>query len=114
MRVCQFLDRLVHLIFTLPHILPAPPISDRVSLRLELRITHGDLAWLLLTQMSLPSHPLLLTVFPSNGHALNIGGLPTQIDTLLLEKQQAFDRSKLQVGLCSAGLHTSSLHGSKG
>jgi len=34
-------------------------------------------------------------VFPSSGHALNVGGLPTQIDAFLLEKQQAFDRSKL-------------------
>lgn len=35
-------------------------------------------------------------VLPANGHALNIGGMPTQIDSLLLEKQQAFDRSKLK------------------
>lgn len=34
-------------------------------------------------------------MFPAPAHALNIGGMPTQIDSLLLEKQQAFDRSKL-------------------
>jgi len=34
-------------------------------------------------------------VFPAPAHPLNIGGMPTQIDALLLEKQQAFDRSKI-------------------
>ncbi|KAF8749952.1 Catalase R [Rhizoctonia solani] len=33
---------------------------------------------------------------PDSGHALNIGGIPYQGDTLLLEKQQAFDRGKIQ------------------
>jgi catalase len=32
---------------------------------------------------------------PDSGHPLNIGGIPYQGDPLLLEKQQAFDRSKL-------------------
>ncbi|CAE6479979.1 unnamed protein product [Rhizoctonia solani] len=32
---------------------------------------------------------------PDSGHALNIGGIPYQGDTLLLEKQQAFDRGKI-------------------
>jgi len=34
-------------------------------------------------------------VLPAPKYALNIGGLPTQADPILLEKQQAFDRSKL-------------------
>jgi catalase len=29
-------------------------------------------------------------------HSLNIGGIPYQGDALLLEKQQAFDRMKIQ------------------
>ncbi|QRV89324.1 catalase [Ceratobasidium sp. AG-Ba] len=33
---------------------------------------------------------------PDSGHSLNIGGIPYQGDTLLLEKQQAFDRGKIQ------------------
>ncbi|KAG9094732.1 hypothetical protein FRC06_010531, partial [Ceratobasidium sp. 370] len=32
---------------------------------------------------------------PDSGHALNIGGIPYQGDTLMLEKQQAFDRGKI-------------------
>ncbi|KAJ9102603.1 hypothetical protein QFC21_003004 [Naganishia friedmannii] len=35
-------------------------------------------------------------VLPDSGHPLNIGGIPYQGDTMLLEKQQAFDRSKIQ------------------
>jgi catalase len=35
-------------------------------------------------------------LLPDSGHPLNIGGIPYQGDALLLEKQQAFDRSKLQ------------------
>lgn len=35
-------------------------------------------------------------LFPDSGHPLNIGGIPYQGDALLLEKQQAFDRSKIQ------------------
>lgn len=35
-------------------------------------------------------------VLPDSGHPLNIGGIPYQGDPLLLEKQQAFDRGKLQ------------------
>lgn len=35
-------------------------------------------------------------LMPDSGHPLNIGGIPYQGDPLLLEKQQAFDRSKLQ------------------
>jgi len=35
-------------------------------------------------------------LMPDSGHPLNIGGIPYQGDTLLLEKQQTFDRSKLQ------------------
>nr|XP_031858976.1 uncharacterized protein CI109_005644 [Kwoniella shandongensis]KAA5526048.1 hypothetical protein CI109_005644 [Kwoniella shandongensis] len=34
-------------------------------------------------------------LIPDSGHPLNIGGIPYQGDPLLLEKQQAFDRSKL-------------------
>jgi len=34
-------------------------------------------------------------LLPDSGHPLNIGGIPYQGDPLLLEKQQAFDRSKL-------------------
>lgn len=34
-------------------------------------------------------------LIPDSGHPLNIGGIPYQADPLLLEKQQAFDRSKL-------------------
>ena len=34
-------------------------------------------------------------VMPDAGHPLNVGGIPYQGDPLLLEKQQAFDRSKL-------------------
>ncbi|WWD05385.1 hypothetical protein V865_003460 [Kwoniella europaea PYCC6329] len=35
-------------------------------------------------------------LLPDSGHPLNVGGIPYQGDALLLEKQQAFDRSKLQ------------------
>ncbi|KAL7422106.1 hypothetical protein Q5752_002749 [Cryptotrichosporon argae] len=35
-------------------------------------------------------------LLPDSGHPLNVGGIPFQGDTLLLEKQQAFDRSKIQ------------------
>lgn len=35
-------------------------------------------------------------VLPDSSHALNIGGIPVQTDTALLEKQQAFNRSKIQ------------------
>lgn len=35
-------------------------------------------------------------LMPDSGHPLNVGGIPYQGDALLLEKQQAFDRSKLQ------------------
>ncbi|KPV75803.1 uncharacterized protein RHOBADRAFT_52828 [Rhodotorula graminis WP1] len=35
-------------------------------------------------------------VLPDASHALNIGGIPVQTDTALLEKQQAFNRSKIQ------------------
>lgn len=35
-------------------------------------------------------------LLPDSGHPLNVGGIPFQGDALLLEKQQAFDRSKLQ------------------
>ncbi|WRT66017.1 uncharacterized protein IL334_002968 [Kwoniella shivajii] len=35
-------------------------------------------------------------LLPDSGHPLNIGGIPYQGDALLLEKQQAFDRSKIQ------------------
>lgn len=31
-----------------------------------------------------------------SGYPLNVGGIPVQSDTALLEKQQAFDRSKIQ------------------
>ena len=34
-------------------------------------------------------------LLPDSGHPLNVGGIPYQGDALLLEKQQAFDRSKL-------------------
>ncbi len=34
-------------------------------------------------------------LLPHSGHPLNVGGIPYQGDPLLLEKQQAFDRSKL-------------------
>ncbi|WVR09710.1 hypothetical protein IAU60_006786 [Kwoniella sp. DSM 27419] len=34
-------------------------------------------------------------LLPDSGHPLNVGGIPFQGDALLLEKQQAFDRSKL-------------------
>lgn len=34
-------------------------------------------------------------LMPDSGHPLNVGGIPYQGDPLLLEKQQAFDRSKL-------------------
>lgn len=33
-------------------------------------------------------------VMPDASHSLNVGGLPVQSDAFLLEKQQAFDRSK--------------------
>ncbi len=33
-------------------------------------------------------------LLPDSGHPLNIGGIPYQGDALLLEKQQAFDRSR--------------------
>jgi len=35
-------------------------------------------------------------LLPDSGHPLNVGGIPYQGDALLLEKQQAFDRSKIQ------------------
>lgn len=35
-------------------------------------------------------------LLPDSGHPLNVGGIPYQGDPLLLEKQQAFDRSKIQ------------------
>jgi len=35
-------------------------------------------------------------VIPNQGGMLNVGGIPVQSDSLLLEKQQAFDRSKIQ------------------
>jgi catalase len=35
-------------------------------------------------------------LIPDSGHPLNIGGIPYQGDTLLLEKQQTFNRSKIQ------------------
>jgi catalase len=34
-------------------------------------------------------------LLPDSGHPLNVGGIPYQGDPLLLEKQQAFDRSKI-------------------
>lgn len=33
-------------------------------------------------------------VIPDPAHCLNVGGMPIQSDAILLEKQQAFDRSK--------------------
>lgn len=35
-------------------------------------------------------------LIPDSAHPLNVGGIPYQGDPLLLEKQQAFDRSKIQ------------------
>jgi catalase len=34
-------------------------------------------------------------LIPDSGHPLNVGGIPYQGDPLLLEKQQAFDRSRI-------------------
>jgi len=61
--------------------------------------TASRIAGLVSTEHAQDNSPFYTSNFgqllPDSGHPLNVGGIPYQGDPLLLEKQQAFDRSKI-------------------
>ncbi|KAG7566859.1 hypothetical protein FFLO_01360 [Filobasidium floriforme] len=62
--------------------------------------TAARLTGIVQGQHAFDDSPLYTTNFGQplhhSGYPLNVGGIPVQADTALLEKQQAFDRSKIQ------------------
>lgn len=61
--------------------------------------TAARIAGLVQKEMAMDDSPVYTSnfgqVLPDPVHSLNVGGLPVQSDAFLLEKQMAFDRSKI-------------------